>query len=118
MLDSFASKVPNWTSAAPTARQYESQGQATKERRPWTKQLNDRALKVRYRRLFRSFRAQRNYPDLTRGDVPSLLAPGFHIAAPLALKSLIGLLRQGRRNQYRSSPRTRRPPESGIAYAC
>src|SRR5215207_5096536 len=44
------------------------------------------ALKVRYRRLFRSFRAQRKYPDLTRGDVPSSLASGFHIAAPLALR--------------------------------
>src|SRR5829696_7178553 len=32
-------RSPNWTSEAPTARQYESQGQATKERRPWTKQL-------------------------------------------------------------------------------
>jgi uncharacterized protein YjbI with pentapeptide repeats len=42
---------------------------------------------VRNRRLFRSFRAQKKYPDLTRGDVPSSLAPGFHIAAPLALRA-------------------------------
>jgi hypothetical protein len=39
-LMALPQKVPNWTSEAPTAQQYESQGQVTKERRPWTKQLN------------------------------------------------------------------------------
>src|SRR5215212_4900152 len=63
-----------------------AKGKRRRSGAPWTKQLSDRALKVRYRRLFRSFRAQRKYPDLTRGDVPSSLAPGFHIAAPLALR--------------------------------